>query len=285
MKAVVTGSKGFIGSNMESFLKSAGHEVLGLDAGNCDLNDFGTTLKLIKGFKPDVIFHLAAMLHQAEDSKEAAMVGNNVLSTFNILKAAAVSGVQKLIFSSTMNVYGKPQYLPVDEKHPLDAVNAYGLSKIVCEDLCRYFQRTAGLESVILRYSGVFGKGRKGGAISGFIENAMAGKPLKVTSGDSWDTLMVDDIVKAGMLAADRKQGSGLEIFNIGYGQLIPVLDAAQKVLRLTHSSSKIEEVKSAEKIEFYYDISKAKRILGFSPEPFDASLERYVSYKMKGGK
>jgi UDP-glucose 4-epimerase len=154
MKSFVTGGAGFIGSNLVAALLAQGkgvHVVDDLSAGNLEnLNPAASFYKmdicdpdlgeLIRGICPEVVFHLAAQVSVArslQNPHEDTRV--NVLGTVNLLEACIKAGVKRVIFSSSAAVYGVPQYLPIDEDHPLQTISPYGASKAAGEEYLQWF--------------------------------------------------------------------------------------------------------------------------------------------------
>lgn len=178
-----------------------------------------------------------------------------------------------------MNVYGIPKYLPVDEFHSTEPINEYGTTKLTGEMFCKIYSEQCGINVIILRYSGVFGPMREDGAIYNFIESALANKPLVIFSdgSDVWDTVYVDDAIKAIMLAIGNISQFNFEIFNIGNGKEVNLLEIANKIIELTKSNSKIVIENKIKPIKFYYDLSKAQKLLKFTPTPIEENLNRFI--------
>src|SRR5207245_6922028 len=107
----------------------------------------------------------------------------NIVGTFNVLRAAATCGVERVVFTSSREVYGEPINLPVDEDSPLLAINSYVASKVAGEAYCRAFRREFGLQVGILRLANVYGQRDIGRVIPMWIEQAMSGRELNVYGG------------------------------------------------------------------------------------------------------
>jgi nucleoside-diphosphate-sugar epimerase len=153
-KILVTGGSGKAGQWVVPDLLSHGYEVINADLRpsnqvhtfQVDLTDLGQVFGIVEG--KDAILHLAAIPWPGEHTAEVVF-RNNVLSTFNILQAACVLGVNKVVLAGSESALGfpfyfrrfNPVYLPIDEDHPLLAQDSYGLSKIVIEELGRGFVR------------------------------------------------------------------------------------------------------------------------------------------------
>ncbi|MCI1016469.1 UDP-glucose 4-epimerase GalE [Herbaspirillum sp. C7C2] len=160
MNILVTGGAGYIGSHTCVELLNAGHEVIVFD-NFCNSSPesvkrvqqiSGRQVSLVKGdirnrdqlesvlreFKCDAVIHFAGLKAVGESVEKPLMYyDNNVVGTVRLLEAMEATGVKTIVFSSSATVYGDPQYLPLDEAHPLSASNPYGRSKIVIEDMLR----------------------------------------------------------------------------------------------------------------------------------------------------
>ena len=158
MNVLVTGSAGFIGRHLTKELELAGACVIGCDMVNgWDLTDRDVFKKIESA---DMVFHLAARASVPlswKDPKETARI--NVQGTENILEYCRINDVTKLVFPSTY-VYGIPEYLPVDEKHPINPSNPYAQSKLDGEALCSEYSKEQGISCTILRPFNIFGPGQ-----------------------------------------------------------------------------------------------------------------------------
>lgn len=159
-RVVVTGAAGRVGRVLVAQLQQAGDEVVPIDvvasphpqAVVVDLNQGAGLDEHFSG--ADVVVHLAAYMSW-NPTVAASVVRTNVMSTYNVAASAARANVRRVVVGSTGEVYPEnaAQYLPVDEKHPTLPNNTYGLSKLLGEEIARYFRRTSQLEVVILRFS------------------------------------------------------------------------------------------------------------------------------------
>ncbi len=165
MKILVTGGSGMIGRYVVDELLQ-GHEVENLDIRplkrrdvhhhNVDLLDGAAVSKAVRDF--EIVVHLAGIPHPLNDPPEKVF-RTNTLGTFNVLEACATNGIRRLIFISSESVLGFafsttrmwPEYIQIDERHPLRAQDPYGLSKIACEQLCSGFTRRTGMQTICLR--------------------------------------------------------------------------------------------------------------------------------------
>ncbi len=292
MKVLVTGAAGLIGSHLCRRLVSDGHHVIGLvhntgspmlssiDSSNlelrkCDIRDAQAVDKIIRGGDVRTVFHLAAHLpHTANPD----FIGVNIRGTINLREACRNNGVTEFIFASSMSVYSAPpMYLPVDEKHPVVPTDEYGASKLTGELLCT--PRSKGIPRVIvLRYASVFGNGDNSRAAFNFMAAALSGRPISV-DGDgsqSSDFIYVDDAVEGTMLAWEK--GVSGEVYNIGSGQEISILEMATLISGLPNPATGVEMSgkPATRSFRFVADIRKARRELGYEPKPLIQGLQSY---------
>lgn len=295
-KALVTGAAGFIGSYIVEDLLLDGYDVIALDLGDAkkithlkdhknlkvvkaDILQFDQLLSIIEKEKPDYIFHVAALLKSVSD-EPFEFFEANVNGTLNVLEASKRAGIKKLIYSSSMAVYGDAKDLPVDELDPVNPDDFYGQSKLMGEELCKWYANHYGLNIIILRYSGVYGPRRDSGAVANFIKNAKANEPLKIDKNISWDQVYVKDVSKANLLALQKIDQVKFEVINIGSGKELPIKDLAKMIIDVSKSASKVELQEGftdTPEMRFYFDISKAKELLGFVPTLTDEALKEYI--------
>jgi len=155
VRILVTGHRGFVGTQVASFLQGRGHEVAGFDlADGADLLDLAAVGRAAAGCA--AVVHLGALAHDSAGSPDQIMAVN-VLGTWHVLLAAETAGVQRVVQFSSAQVFGiaegerLPDYFPVDDAHPRRAMRPYGLSKRLAEDLCDGFTARTGIATVCLR--------------------------------------------------------------------------------------------------------------------------------------
>lgn len=203
MKLFITGASGFVGSRLVDVARHRAFEVVPVTRRELELTDSGAVLNMISNAAPDVILHTAARIPRAAGENALTFFDDNVHSTLNIMHAAQKVGVKHVVLSSSMSVYEKPpQYLPVNEEHPIVSDNAYGVSKYVAELFAKMCVSTS-MSVTVLRYSGVYGQGQKSGAIPAFIDRCLRGEPIHLDSQGmpSSDYVWVEDVVES----KDRK--------------------------------------------------------------------------------
>ena len=195
----------------------------------------------------DVVFHLASIriTQCAEDPRLALEVLAD--GTFDVLEAAQVAGVRKVVASSSASVYGLAEAFPTDERHhPWANDTFYGAAKVFNEGMLRSFHAMYGLDYVALRYFNVYGPrmdvhGVYTEVLVRWMERIAAGQP-PVIMGDgsqTMDFVLTDDIARANLLAAEADVTD--DVFNIGSGQETSLLELAQALLRAMDSELPIE--------------------------------------------
>lgn len=288
MRVLITGGAGFIGHNLAIRLKNNGFRVGVLDslerstvsavkkleeagvpltrAGVTDMDDVKSALRGV-----DVVIHAAAYTDVAESMENPSLYfDKNVLGTASVAEASLKTGVGLFIYLSSAAVYGDPVRLPVDENHPTEPLSPYGLSKLMGENVARFFSRL-GLKYVVLRLFNVYGPGQNAayaGVITRFMERVRNQLP-PVVYGDGEQTrdfIHVDDVAQAVELAIST--GCLNQVFNIGVGKPVRIRDLAVLVMRLhgvggepVYTAKRPGDIKHS-----YADVSKARSLLGFEP-------------------
>ena len=296
MKILVTGAAGFLGKHLTKAAAPLG-QVIAVDrtdagtADGCaveraDLSNPGEVRSLFERWHPDVVLHAAARIPQSPNDDIYTFFDDNVRATVNIYHCALLTGVRRIVFSSSMSVYGQPQSLPVSEDHPAVPDTPYALSKIQAELTGRCYAES-GLETTVLRYSGIFGAGQRSGAVPAFIARCLQNAPLTLNAGGrpSSDFVWVQDVVQANLLALQYSQNHNFEVMNIGSGVELTVGQLAGMIRDLCGSRSAIEAVEdpSPRDFRFSYDIGRARERLGFVPTPMDAALKECIRQKQEG--
>ncbi|MBR4126709.1 MAG: NAD-dependent epimerase/dehydratase family protein [Alphaproteobacteria bacterium] len=199
MNVLVTGGAGFIGSHTVDKLVSAGIETVVIDRSEpkykndkatyyrLDLNDAAAE-DVFKTHAFDAVIHLAAQasvaVSVADPVKDAT---DNVMASVRVIEYGKKYGVKKIIVSSSAALYAVPQYLPVDEKHPVSFLSPYALSKHAMEE----YVKLSGLDYIIFRYANVYGPRQdphgEAGVVSIFIEKMIKNLPLEI-HGDGEQT-------------------------------------------------------------------------------------------------
>ena len=293
---LVTGAGGFIGSHLAEELVDKGARV------RCFVrytsrNDWGFIDRLPSDIKKkmevilgdlrdpdavcratkdsDVVFHLGALIsipysyiHPREP------VETNVLGTLNVLMAAKEYGVKKIVHTSTSEVYGTAQYVPMDEKHPLQGQSPYSASKIGADKIAESFYRTYDLPVAIIRPFNTYGPRQSARAVVPTIitQALMKEKVVLGSLHPTRDLTYVRDTVDAFIEVAESPKSIG-EIINIGSNFEISIGDLAKKILALMDKKVKIVSDPSRVRPEdseverLWCNNAKAKELLGWKPK------------------
>ncbi len=307
MKVLVTGGAGFIGTAMCRGLLEKGLEVALLDLPGqvernrdrvpseavvfeCSIMDKPAVEKAVRDC--DYVVHLAAMLGvRKTEWMPVECLDVNIEGTRNVLDACRKTGVKKIVFSSSSEVYGEPVQVPMVEDDLPRPKSVYGVSKLVGEKYVEAYGKEHGLNYSIVRFFNVYGPGQVAEfVLPKFVLAAMNNKPLRIY-GDGMQVrafCYVDDAVEGASLALLKKEGDR-QVFNIGNdSEPVTVKELAEKVLKVTGGGSKLAFVEMSEadrsgerEIQKRIpDISKARRMLGYSPRvSLEEGIKRMVEY------
>ena len=256
-----------------------------------DITDVTFVRDLFHSDKIDVVFHMAIEPAYLDEKKsqdqlnlsQTQIFQTNVIGTMNLLQNASENGTSAWIQSSTMSIYNyeKPEYIPVDEKHPIKPTEPYGLSKLLCEEICKYYSTNTQLKCLILRYSGVFGHGKNRGIITKLINAYLnsSSETIDVDINRTSDFVYVGDVVNANILAMEKIRDNSFDlsqtqsIFNIGSGVEASAKDLAEMIIKITGAKLNINPISSRHPRRFYFDISAAKRVLNYYPRDLRQGL------------
>ncbi|WP_439582730.1 NAD-dependent epimerase/dehydratase family protein [Dyadobacter bucti] len=266
MKIAISGSDGFIGTYLTERLEGQNLTLIKLNRYNgIDLADTESITK-VPAF--DVLIHLAAYSFVPNSyTNPLLFYNNNINSTLNALELCRKFGASIIFMSSY--VYGQPQYLPIDEDHPISSLNPYAESKIICERLIQAYNRDFGVPAIIFRPFNIYGKGQNSlFLIPLIIEQAKSGNVVLKDSRPKRDFIHVEDVVSAIEIAA-RKEIRDLNIYNLGSGEshsIIDVLDAIRKATKAEIAVNFTEERRPNEVLNTVSNIARAKLDLNWSP-------------------
>ena len=255
-----------------------------------DLDDKKRLNEVIKEFKPDVVMHFAAFIQVEESVHEPLKYyRNNTSNVMNLLEIMIENKINKLIFSSTAAVYGMPSVMPVTEDFSLDPINPYGRSKVFVEQILKDVSTVGDLNYVSFRYFNVAGADPEG-ELGQKYRNAthLITRALKTAKGEYdkieifgadyptpdgtclRDYIHISDLAKAHLLGSDYLMNKGVsDVFNLGYSHGYSVKEVIDTVKRITGIDFKIMETdrRAGDPAEVIADSSKAKKILGWTPE------------------
>jgi len=272
MKVLVTGGAGYIGSHVVLDLLDAGHEVIVLDdlsLGHIDNIDkrasfiqgstLNTTdLELAMKTHPDAVIHLAAWKAAGESmTNPEKYAHNNIAGTLNLLNNMCRHNIKLFVFSSTAAVYGFPQYLPVDENHPVDPINYYGYTKLSIEENLKWYSQLTGIRFGALRYFNAAGYDIHGritkreknpqNLLPIVMEIAEGVREKLEIFGDDYDTpdgtgvrdyIHVNDLASAHVSVLELlKKNDNDILINLATGKGYSVLDVVKKTEEITGRS------------------------------------------------
>jgi UDP-glucose 4-epimerase len=252
MKCVVFGGGGFIGSSIVDRLLAAGHSIRVFERPrvaayrNFNQNEnvewsTGDFLSIhdvndaIHGM--DVVLHLVSFtLPKTSNDDLVYDVQTNLISTIQLLNAMVANKVKKIVFiSSGGTVYGTPQYLPVDERHPTDPMVSYGITKLAIEKYILMFRKLHQMDAKILRVTNPYGPRQRvetaQGAVAAFLHRAIQKQPIEIWGDGSVtrDYIYIDDVADAFLRAVEHY--SEETVFNISSGigtslnQLVKIME------------------------------------------------------------
>jgi UDP-glucose 4-epimerase len=307
-KIVVTGCAGFIGSHLTELLLSHDVKVIGVDnyyngleqniipflknpnfTFYCgDVRDQSFLIEICK--EVYAIFHEAAFISVPQSILMAGFCNDvNVTGTVNILNAARLNDVERVVFASSAAVYGDDPELPKHEKMFLTPISPYGVSKLAGESYLMAYYKAYGLKTTALRYFNVYGPRQRKGVYSGvmsiFIENILRNGIAPTIFGDGSQTrdfVYVKDIVKANVLSATHPNAPG-NIFNVATGQTIDMTTLTKLILKYTGREDlpiHYGPVRAGDIVHSSADASKIRTLIGFHPDyDIDKGLSEYISH------
>ena len=287
MSILITGGTGFIGSYLIKELLKEGKEVAVLDymPDTSLLKDVGGKYKLLRGDisslrdvmcvflenKVTDVFHLASVLAEVCEENPFKGFDINLKGTLNLLEASRLFGVKKFVFISSISVFGRDVKEPVEDDAPKNPLTFYGVTKLATEHICLWYNRKYGLDVRGLRFTWVFGPGRKRGItrlFSSEILDRIAKKGfVEIENPDEkGDWLYVKDAVKA-LLLAWKAENPKKRIYNVAGGahSIREVVEIAKKfvpdvVVRYKEDGKILSPYPSS------YDDTWARKELGWSP-------------------
>jgi NAD dependent epimerase/dehydratase len=310
-KVLVTGADGFIGSHLVELLIFEGYQVRALsqynsfnnwgwlENVNCkdkievvtgDIRDPHFCKEITKDI--DIIFHLAALIaipysYRAPDS----YVDTNIKGTLNICQAAKENGNIRVIHTSTSEVYGTAQYVPIDEKHPMQAQSPYSASKIASDAMAMSFYNSFDLPISIARPFNTYGPRQSARAVIPTIITQIVNGAKEIKLGDTSPTRdfnYVEDTCRGLIAIAENNLTIG-ETINIGSNFEISVKDTLELIKKLMGSdvhfitdAQRMRPEKS-EVVRLWCDNSKIKKLTGFSPKiDISGGLQKTIDWFTK---
>ncbi len=308
-KVLVTGAGGFIGSHLTERLVEQGASVRAFVRYNSradpgllrfaapgnvsameiiggDLRDADAIRKAVQGC--EIVFHLGALISIPYSYVHPGEVAEtNFIGTLNVMTACRDLGVARVIHTSTSEVYGTAQRVPIAESHPLQGQSPYSASKIGADKLAESFHCAYALPVVTVRPFNTYGPRQSARAvIPTIITQALANDAIRLGSlTTTRDFTFMDDTVEGFLRAAVAAGVEGCT-FNLGTGQAIQIGNLAEKIIEMTGSTAKVQldaariRPRDSEVLRLLSDNSLARQRLGWAPViSLDEGLDRTIAW------
>ncbi len=312
---MITGGSGFLGTYVTRQLAERGDRVVIFDAAGPapilaaltapfeqnvtyvrgQILDLASLVRSVQHYKVERIFHAAALYDPPYSLEEPAITFQvNVNGTINVLEAARLAGIKRVVQSSSIAVYAARQYEPIDERHPIllpsagNPLGAYGSSKAAAELAGLTYYSTNGIDFVALRNSAIYGYGmRYPMYIKPMVENSVRGLPTRFATGGDMrrDYTHVKDIAQAVIKALDVDATAlSQRLFNIGSGTMHSATEVAQTVrkvlpdadIEINAGLSELEQ--SDMRARGMLDLTAARQQLKYEPQfSLEAGIRDYV--------
>jgi len=315
---LITGGIGFIGSALARRLVSLGAQVTLVDS---LIPEYGGNLQNIEDIKDklrinisdvrdphsmkylvkdvDILFNLAGQTSHIDSMQDPFNdLEINSKAQLSILEAFRHDNPKvKIVFASTRQIYGKPDYLPVDEKHPIRPVDVNGINKIAGENYHILYNNVYGIRACALRLTNTYGPGMRikdarQTFVGIWIRQLLQGKPFEVWGGEQLrDFNYVEDVVDAFLIAAVNKNADG-KIFNLGSDEVVSLKQLAELLLEVAKTGQFKtrefpEERKKIDIGDYYSDYQLINQTLGWKAKTslYDGLEKTIVYYKEYGKK
>ncbi|HRD51264.1 MAG TPA: NAD-dependent epimerase/dehydratase family protein [Flavobacteriales bacterium] len=304
-RILVTGGAGFVASDLAIKLSNdPANQVVVVDnlltgdrrklpaelPGNmrfikCDVNRFEDISAVFYAHGFDYVFHYAAVVGVKRTTDNPVMVLRDIDGIRNILDLSKNTGVKRVLYSSSSEVYGEPVEIPQNERTtPLNSKLPYAIVKNIGEAFLRSYQKEFGLPYTVFRFFNTYGpKQSRDFVVSKFIRAALANEDITLY-GDGMQTrtfCYIDDNTDA-CLAAFRGDQVLNDVVNIGSDAELPIKELARMIIEITGSSSRIVHLPPLEEGDMSRrmpDITRMRQLLGRDPLPLRKGLERIVAH------
>lgn len=313
MRVLITGGMGVIGAEASRrFVKEGYRPVIfarhrddnlisdivdKVDVELGDITDLPRLLDVIKRNQITHIVHAAAFVGAVSQANPAQSINVNVVGTVNVLEAARLFDIKRVVYTSAKGVYGPitgdygaPNYKPIPEDMPKNPKRIYDAAKLMSEHMCVYYNGNMGVDTVVLRFATTYGPGKtarhgKMGVTSQIVEAPAAGLPFHIAQGgDEKDDFIYNKDSALGIYRATIADNPKSRVYNIGSGVGSTLRDFEHAIRkRLPNADIKIGPGLNFLGMPYpphgVYDISRAREELGFAPEyDLDAGVADYLA-------
>jgi len=301
MKILITGGAGFVGSSLaDALLEKRNYEIVLVDnllTGKmanlphhtncrfikCDVNNYNDIAPVFLAFRFDYVFHYAAVVGVKRTLENPVMVLNDLQGIKNVLDLCKNTGVKRIFFSSSSEVYGEPVQLPQHEHTtPLNSRLPYAVIKNVGESFCRSYHQEYGLEYTLFRFFNTYGpKQSSDFVISKFIDAALKNKDITIYGDGSQTRTFCYIRDNADTCIATLENPVFInDVVNIGSDDTYTILELANLIIRLTESDSKIihlPPLPEGDMTRRQPDITNMKKLLNRPFTPLEEGLLKVV--------
>ncbi|MFH1727643.1 MAG: NAD-dependent epimerase/dehydratase family protein [Pseudomonadota bacterium] len=300
-KILVTGGAGFIGSNLSASFLKAGHVVEIVDdlsTGSVENIPEGSKFhkldirseeieEVFENFKPDVLCHHAAAIDVRKSVENPSCDADiNIFGLINLMEIGKKHGLKKVIFASSGGaIYGEQEYFPACEKHALNPISPYGVSKLSSEKYLNYYKAQYGIDYVALRYANVYGPKQnhlgEAGVVAIFMNKLLRDEEC-IIFGDGLQTrdyVSVMDVCKANLKALNANVNG---VFNIATSKETNVKKLHEEISKILDKNitPKFEEARMGEQKRSVLSYALAKEIFEWEPEyTLTEGLEETAEY------
>ncbi len=293
MRILITGINGFVGKHLCDHLRSRGFEIIGLDITEGsdllgDITDSEFVFGRLAKENFDAVIHLAALADIKKTTEDPyATYKVNCFGTLNLLELSSRKNVERFLYASSANVYGVPADRPATEATPFNPRLPYDYSKVVSETLVRSYSIHKKLKVSITRSWLLFGEWEpQTRAFPRFVRACLANQkiPLYNSGQDVTDPTYARNYGRIAELILTKDEAVG-EAFNVGSGNKMSVREMAERIKKVTNSSSELELLPPRTEFETdpmisYPSIEKLRRKLGYEPiVGFDEGVTRVVEW------
>ena len=310
-RVLVTGGLGFLGSNLALRLVERGADVLLVDSmlpqygaslanvapvadrlriNYSDVRDRHSLAYLVRG--QELIFSLAGQISHSESMRDPFTdLDINCTSQLSLLECCRAGNRNvKVVFASTRQLFGRPQYLPVDEKHPLQPVDVNGIHKLAAEMYYSLYHQVFGIKTASLRLTNTYGPrldlvSDVKGFVGVFLRRALRGEKIQIygSGKQKRDFNYVDDVVDALLLAGESDAVNG-EAFNLGHPQPATLLEFVETLLRFADFEYEFvpfpREAEAIDIGDYFGDFSAFAAATGWKPKvDLATGIERTIDF------